>query len=159
MSIVGVDKRDWFYYSAKRDCEELIENSGIPFSILRATQFHDFVHLMLHDMFLRFPVGFLPTGWRLQPIDAAEVAAFLLQAVQRGPAGYLEDAGGPQILTMEEMASVWMEAAGRRKVLSLPFPILMGPAFSSGHNLAPDRRVGLLTWKEWVAQNVSSDSL
>lgn len=155
MSIVGVDKRDWFFYSAKRDCELLIEESGIPFSILRATQFHDFAHMFLRDIFLRLPIGFLPKNWRIQPIDTGEVAALLLQTVQNGPSGYLAEAGGPQILTFEELAEIWMSAAGHRRALRIPFPFLMGRAFSSGHNLTPDQRVGRITWEAWVGQNVA----
>lgn len=156
ISIVGVDKRDWFFYTAKHDCEQLISGSSIPFSILRATQFHDFAHMLLNDIFLRSSIGFLPKGWRIQPIDSGEVAAILFDAVQQGPSGYMPDAGGPEILTVKEMADIWMAAKGPRKVVALPFPFLMGKAFGTGHNLAPDNRVGQMTWAEWVTLNLAA---
>lgn len=150
ISIVGVDKKDWFYYEDKFESEQLIAHSGIEFSILRTTQFHDFVHRLLDEMFLRLPIGFLPRNWRMQPIDTGEVAELLLGAVQRGPEGHLPEAGGPEILGFEEMADVWMEAHGRRPVVRLPLPFLMGRAFTTDHVLTPDRRVGRRTWREWV---------
>ena len=153
ISIVGVDKRDWFYYKEKFACEQLIKESSIPFTILRATQFHDFANMLLKEMFLRSRIGFLPNGWRIQPIDGSEVAAILSAAVRKGPAGYLPEAGGPEVLTLEEMAETWMAVFGRRRIIKIPFPFLMGKAFGNGHNLAPDSRIGKLTWRDWVHQN------
>ena len=153
LSIVGVDKRDWFYFKNKFTCEQLISKSSIPYTILRATQFHDFVHMLLKDMFLRSSIGFLPNGWRIQPIDGSEVAALLAAAIREGPAGYLPDVGGPEILTIEELAKTWMTVNGRRRIIKIPFPFLMGRAFGNGHNLAPDSRIGKLTWREWVEKN------
>lgn len=161
ISIVGVDKKDWYYYADKLLCEQLIAQSGIGFSILRTTQFHDFIHRFLSELFLRFPIGFLPHHWRFQTIDTGEVADLLCEAVARGPAGRLPDAGGPEILTFREMADVWMEAKGRRLVLPLPAPLTlgklgeMGRPFTLGHNLAPDRRVGKRTWQQWVQQTLT----
>lgn len=150
ISIVGVDKKDWYYYEEKLACEALIEQSGMPYTILRATQFHDFIHRLLDEIFLRYPIGFLPYNWQFQPIDTGEVAGMLAGAVRRGPAGHLPEAGGPQILTFREMAHVWMEKHGRRLVVPIPFPFLMGRAFTTRHHLTPDRRVGKRTWREWV---------
>ena len=156
ISIVGVDKRDWFYYQAKHECEQLIVESGLPYTILRATQFHEFAHLLLRDMFLRYPLGFLPKGWQIQPIDGGEVAAMLFDAVQQGPAGRLPDAGGPEIFSFQELAQIWMAANGRRRIVTVPFPFLMGRAFGSGHNLAPDNGCGQITWREWVAKQTAT---
>lgn len=150
ISIVGVDKKDWFYYEDKFKCEQLIAQSGIDFSILRATQFHDLVQVLLDEMFLRLPLGFLPRNWSMQPIDAGEVAELLLDAVRRGPGGHLPEAGGPEILSFREMADVWMEFHGRRPVIQIPFFFLMGRAITTGHVLTPERRVGRRTWREWV---------
>lgn len=150
ISIVGVDKKDWFYYEDKFESEQLIAQSGIGFSILRATQFHDFIHRLLDEMFLRLPIGFLPRNWRMQPIDTGEVADLLLDVVQRGPGGHLPEVGGPEILDFGEMANVWMDVHGRRPVIRVPFPFLMGRAFTTDHVLTPQRRVGQRTWRQWV---------
>jgi uncharacterized protein YbjT (DUF2867 family) len=153
-----VDKKDWFYYAQKFMVEQLIAQSGIGFSILRATQFHDFIHRFLDELLLRFPIGFLPHAWRFQTIDTGEVAVLLRDAVIRGPAGHLPDAGGPEILSFREMAEVWMQARGRRPIIPLPMPFLMGRSFTLGHNLAPDHRVGRRTWQEWVQQTVANQT-
>jgi uncharacterized protein YbjT (DUF2867 family) len=151
ISIVGVDKKSWFYYEEKFLCEQLISKSGIPFTILRATQFHEFVDILLKEMFLRLPIGILPKGWRIQPIDSGEVAGMLAASIEAGPSGYLEDAGGPEILAFEELASIWMDANGRRPTIKLPFPFLMGRAFTTTDVLAPEHRIGQITWRDWVA--------
>jgi uncharacterized protein YbjT (DUF2867 family) len=149
ISIVGVDKKDWFYYEEKLACEQLIARSGIPFTILRATQFHDFAHRLFDELFLRLPLGFLPRNWSMQPIDTAEVADLLLDAVHRGPGGHLPEAGGPEILSYRKMADVWMDVHGRQPVIHFPFPFLMGRAFTTDHVLTPDRHLGQRTWQEW----------
>jgi uncharacterized protein YbjT (DUF2867 family) len=154
MSIVGVDRGEFFYFDAKLACEQAIAASHIPYTIQRATQFHDFAHMLLDQMFLRWPIGFLPRGWRMQPIDAGEVADLLLEAVRAGPGGRLPDAGGPQILAFAEMAAIWMKTVGRRRTITIPFPLLMGPPYSKGYNLAPDHRMGTITWAEWVEANL-----
>jgi uncharacterized protein YbjT (DUF2867 family) len=151
ISIVGVDKQSWFYYEEKFLCEQLITRSGIPFTILRATQFHEFVDILLKELFLRLPIGILPKGWHIQPIDGGEVAGLLVAAIEAGPSGHLADAGGPEILAFEELASVWMDTNGRRPTITLPFPFLMGRAFTTADVLAPDQRIGRITWRGWVA--------
>ena len=152
ISIVGVDKGGFSYFDEKFACEQMIAGSRIPYSIQRATQFHDFAHMLLDRIFLRYPIGFLPRGWRMQPIDSAEVASLLLDAVRQGPSGRRPDAGGPEIWPFSEMARVWMQAQGTRPTVSIPFPFLMGPPYLKGYNLAPEHRVGQVTWPEWVAQ-------
>jgi uncharacterized protein YbjT (DUF2867 family) len=158
ISIVGVEEQDWFYYRSKYECEKMIADSSLPYSILRATQFHEFADLLLREMFLRGPIGVLPRGWRIQPIDGGEVAGRLFDAVQHGPGGYLPEAGGPEILTFKELAETWMETNGRRRTITLPFPFLMHAAFSTGHNLAPQSRNGRITWREWVTKNHAEPS-
>ena len=58
--------------------------------MLRTTQFHDFIDYILRAL-LRFPVGFIPTGFQFQPVDSGEVADALVRAVTVGPKGRLLD--------------------------------------------------------------------
>ena len=111
LSIVGVDAVPLGYYRAKLVCEELVAGSGVPFTILRATQFHDFVG------------GFFAAQRRLprlialdvpfQPIDTAAVAGRLAELVGSAPTnGRVDDLGGPEVLPMAELARRWLVARG-----------------------------------------------
>jgi uncharacterized protein YbjT (DUF2867 family) len=95
ISIVGIDKVPYAYGKARLTCEDLIEHRGIPWSILRATQFHYLIDLVLHTL-ARLPLVMpLPTDLLLQPVDEEEVAGRLCEIVQAGPSGRLPDMGGP----------------------------------------------------------------
>ena len=149
VSIVGVDRVPFAYYKAKHRVEEIVEDGGVPWTILRATQFHDFVATLL-DYLSRGPVALAPAGMSDQPVDVREVATRLLQLVAAGPSGRVEDLGGPQVLTVTELMRTYLAATGRRRpVWTVPFP---GPlrAFRSGAHLAPEHAVGRQTFAEWL---------
>ena len=74
VSIVGVDRIPYGYYRAKFAAEQVLLASGLPVTLLRVTQFHDFVDFLL-DTARRGPVLPVPMGWRVQPVDVGEVAA------------------------------------------------------------------------------------
>src|SRR6266567_7719559 len=109
ISIVGIDKVPYAYGKAKLACEDLIEQSGLPWSILRATQFHYGIDVLLH-MLTRLPlVALLPTDLLLQHVAEEEVARRLGEIVQAGPSGRLPDMGGPQVYTSGELARIWFK--------------------------------------------------
>ena len=66
ISIVGVDVNPYPYYRAKLESEQIIERSGIPFTILRATQFHDFIAMFLR---LQRRLPFIALARRARPAD------------------------------------------------------------------------------------------
>ena len=133
ISIVGVDRIPYSYYRDKVVSETLIEESGIPHTILRATQFHDFLAAFLR-MQSRMPVLFA-LNVPFQPIAVEEVAHRLVELVEAGPAGRAADIGGPETRPMREFAAEWQEAHGT----SRPMPLLRLPgktirAFKAGHH-------------------------
>ena len=151
ISIVGIDRVPFFYYRYKLAAEQLIESGGVPWSNLRATQFHNLIdiwlHLLAHTPFI-LPV---PTDLPFQPVDAGEVAALLVDAVAAGPAGRLPDAGGPQVLKMGQMAESWRQARGlRRPIVHLPLPGKAAAGFRHGDHTTPHRKTGRITWTEWL---------
>ena len=94
ISIVGVDRNPYFpYYRVKLDAERVIERSAVPWTILRATQFHDLVLMALRFLDRLPAVMPIPRGFRLQPIDVGEVASRLIALAE--PAGRVPDVGGP----------------------------------------------------------------
>jgi len=92
ISIVGIDRIPYAYYRRKLACEATIASSGVPFTILRATQFHELIALGLRAV-ERLPVAPLPVDFRFQPVAAAEVAARLSELVDSAPGGRVEDMG------------------------------------------------------------------
>jgi uncharacterized protein YbjT (DUF2867 family) len=121
ISIVGCDRVPNAYYDAKVAQEEALAGGTVPWSVLRATQFHTLV-AGLFTTAERFRV--LPTGRvLLQPLDAPVVARRLAEVVRGGPAGRVADLAGPQVETLAELAGSWRAHRGRR-LLPLPIPSL-----------------------------------
>src|SRR6476659_8239348 len=92
ISIVGCDRVPMPYYKAKVEQEEATAASEVPWSLLRATQFHDLLGWAF-DSAARWHL--LPTGnARLQPVDVRIVARRLAEAAHAEPAGRLPDIAG-----------------------------------------------------------------
>ena len=150
ISIVGVDVVPYMYYRAKRECELLLEQSGIPFSILRATQFHSFV-AMIPRAQRKFPV-ILSLNVPDQPIKVEEVAHRLVELVEAGPSGYAADIGGPEQLTLREAIDVWQRAAGTHKpVWTLPLGGKMMRSMRAGAHMPGLPGYGKGTFAEYAA--------
>src|SRR3954449_7912332 len=86
VSIVGVDRIPYGYYHAKYAAEQVLLAPGLPVTLLRITQFHDFVDQLLATA-RRGPVLPVPLGWRVQPVDVGEVAEHVTQVCAAAPAG------------------------------------------------------------------------
>lgn len=153
ISITGMDDHPFRYYQSKIAAEKIVMASGLPWTILRATQFYDFIDLLLnalHSVPLVMPV---PTTFIAQPVHVGEVADHLVAAATHAPAGWLPDVAGPEVWQAGEMAKIWLRARGSRKpIVHLPFPGKVGAAFRSGMITRPDRAVGKLTWTQWLEQ-------
>ena len=150
VSIVGVDRHPWDYYQQKYAAERLLEAGGVPYSILRATQFHYFVDLLLQTLG-RLPVLFVPAGFQFQPVDIGEVADRLLAAVADGPGGRLPDFGGPEVRRVEDLARSWARSRGRRgPIVPVPLPGASAAAFRQGVHTCPDHATGKITWEEYL---------
>jgi uncharacterized protein YbjT (DUF2867 family) len=153
ISIVGIERFPLGYYKAKLECERLIEASGVPWSNLRATQFHQLMDGFLR-MFSRMPFVLpVPKSFKFQPIETDEVADRMVAAAAKGPSGRLQDIGGPEVLTFGEIAKSWLQARGKsRPIVNLP--LLGGTArgFREGHNCTPDHPDGKVTWEQWLAK-------
>ncbi len=156
ISIVGVDKIPYRYYQAKLAAEKVIEQSPVPWSILRATQFHSLIDMVLEGLTKLPLVAFLPLNFKFQVIDTGEVADCLVESVQAGPNGRLADIGGPQVFTAADLAKAWLKARGKRRLM-LPLPLFGKTAsgFKQGLNTVPENRFGRITFSEWLNRKYS----
>jgi uncharacterized protein YbjT (DUF2867 family) len=150
VSIVGIDAIPFGYYRRKLACEHEIESSGIPYTIARATQFHELIALALRA-FERLPVAPLPLDFRFQPVAAAEVGDHVAGLVAGDPTGRAADFGGPEVLTLGEMARTWRSQRGRpRRLWRVPVPGRVGGGFRAGLNTCVEQASGVQRWQDFV---------
>jgi len=151
-SIVGVESIPYSYYEQKLTAERAIEDSDVPHTILRATQFHEFFADIAGTL-SKLPVWPLPTRIRIQPVAVGEVADVLVEEAVPEPRGRMPPMGGPEVHTVRDLARSYREAVGlRRPVVRLPIPTAPFRAFRDGSATCPDRAVGSVTWEAWLAR-------
>lgn len=137
-------------YRAKLAAEQLIRDSGLPWTVLRATQFHDLVATIFRYqrwLPLTLAVGRLS----FQPIDVGAVADTLTDLTLADPTGRAPDIGGPEICTMADLAGTYNDAVGRRRrVVSPRLPGKTVRAFAAGANLVPENPIGTITFSDFL---------
>ncbi|GCE15530.1 SDR family oxidoreductase [Tengunoibacter tsumagoiensis] len=157
VSIAGIDHSPFSYFQAKLGVEHLIEQSTLPWSILRVTQFHPYILSLIKDWEdEQTSTITVPAGTRFQPIDTREVAAALVQLVEQEAAGHIPDIGGPEILTIEDMIETYQRVLHKKGVIRAEGPeVLSGEyydAFRSDEKLIPDRAVARITWERFLQE-------
>jgi uncharacterized protein YbjT (DUF2867 family) len=156
----AVDRSMFAYFASQRAKELVIEQSGLPWTNLRATQFHDGFILVMVRAMSKMPIVPLPAGTRFQPVDADEVADALVELALGAPAGQAPDFAGPKIYDAESLVRSYLMAIGKRRpMLKITMPGAAAAAIREGANLAPDRAVGRRTWEEFLAAGVPADTL
>lgn len=154
----GIDRTMFGYFGSKLAAEQAVADSGLPWTTLRATQFHDLTLLTARQM-ARLPVIPVPAGFRFQPVDTEEVAARLVELALGTPAGLVPDIAGPRVYEMAELVRGYLRASHRhRPIMPVWLPGKAARAFRAGANLAPDRAVGRRTWEDFLAARVSAPS-
>ncbi|GGI99964.1 SDR family oxidoreductase [Streptomyces brasiliensis] len=150
ISIVGVDRVPLGYYKSKYAVEKLVEESGLGWTVLRATQFHDLL-VQLFQVLAKPPVMLLPAGVPDQPVEVSEVADRLAELAEGSPAGRVPDLGGPEARTLESFARAYLRATGRhRRVAAVPLFGRTYAAFRTGGHLAPEHADGQGTFEEYL---------
>ncbi len=151
LSIVGIDRIPYDYYAGKVAQEKVIEASRAPWTIQRATQFHEFAA----QMFARAKVGPLHVApnARTQPIAAREVGERLADLAVRAPQGRVPDLAGPREERLADMIRAYARGQGYRgwiPALNVPGPQMAG--MRAGDALpGPDAVLGRQTFDEWLA--------
>lgn len=155
LSIVGIDRGQQNpHYSGKRAQEQVVVDGPVPWTIVRATQFHDFAAMVAgwteHD-------GVAPIAPLLvQPIAPGDVGDVLAEVAAGAPANDRIDVAGPQTEDLVDMARRTFAARGHEVRL---VPTWRGPFAVSmaGEVLlpGPDARIAPTTFEEWLAAGAS----
>ena len=154
--VSGVDRALFGYFASKLAAERVVADSGLPWTTLRATQFHDGFLTVARQM-AKLPVLPVAAGVRFQPVDAREVADQLVELALGAPAGLTPEMGGPRVYEMADLLRGYLRAVGKRRpIVAVPLPGKAARALRAGANLVPDRAVGRRTWEEFLAERVPS---
>jgi uncharacterized protein YbjT (DUF2867 family) len=141
------------YYKIKVEQEAMVRASGLPFTIVRATQFHTLIATWL-DMTAR--VRLLAGGRaRFQPVAPREVATVIADVAEGPPRAEGVTIGGPEVHDLGELARAYKNAKGlKAAVVPLPLPPKVSRAMKSGAlTIAdPDHR-GKTTFAEWLRRD------
>jgi uncharacterized protein YbjT (DUF2867 family) len=158
ISIVGVDRIPFRYYRTKLAAERVIERSGVPYTILRTTQFHDLIRVVFAAS-ARLPLMFVP-GLAFQPVDVSEVAERLVRLAVGPPAGHVPVMGGPLVQSAEDLARTYLRVTGcRRVVVPVRLPGKAFRAFRAGCHHVPDHADGRITFAQYLAAHPDAGTL
>lgn len=147
LSIVGIEEVDTGYYAGKRVQERMLAAGEVPWSVLRATQFHEFAEQVLG--FVRVGPFSLVPRMRIRTIAAREVAEALVDLAERGPSGRVPDLAGPEVHDLVDLAR---RVAGDRRVVPVRVPGAAGRAMRSGGLLPQGAGPrGTVTFDAWLA--------
>jgi uncharacterized protein YbjT (DUF2867 family) len=148
LSIIGIDRVPLAYYAGKQRQEQLLAQAGVPYSILRASQFHEFAGQVLDRV--PGPIALVPK-MRTQPVAAAEVGQ-LLATLATGAPTPMTQLAGPQEEQLPALARRLLHARGsHRPIWSPTLPAKGGKEMATGGNLPTgDYRRGTQTFDEWL---------
>jgi uncharacterized protein YbjT (DUF2867 family) len=149
ISIVGIEDVPLSYYKVKLAQEQVLEAGEVPWTLLRATQFHQLIDDTLASA-ARFGLRLTGKG-KVQPIDPAVVAPRLADAALAAPAGRLPDIAGPRVQTVSELSSVWAAARGKHLLpLRLPGWGKIGKGLAAGALCDERAAVPGEDFEEWL---------
>lgn len=152
VSIVGIDRVPFAFYRRMLANERTIAESGVPWTVLRATQFHDLIAFVLRVL-AKPPVMALPSGLKFQPVDVRDVGERLAGLALGEPIGRAPDFGGPQARTLDDLARSYLAIAGRRRPMApirLPGKVFGG--IRGGGLLTPEHAAGTITFEQYLEE-------
>lgn len=155
VSIVGLETLRALPYSRRKlMAEQLVRESRMPWSIVRATAFYWLLARMFGEL-ARRPLIALPAHAEMAPVDSDEFARFIVDGFAERSPGTREDFAGPQALAMTELMAQYLSArALPRRVHHAPLPKRIQAAITAG-NTSGDALCGTTTWAQWLQRSVS----
>jgi uncharacterized protein YbjT (DUF2867 family) len=153
LSIVGIDRSDNGYFRAKVAQEKLIKTSGIPYTIIRSTQFLEFLGAIADSSAdgntVRISRGLF------QPIAADDVAAIVADVALAAPRNGIVEIAGPEQAPFNEFVARYLKAVGDpRKVVCDPEARYFGGRVEE-RSLVPlgEARLGRVGFDEWLRRS------
>ncbi|MES3635918.1 NAD(P)H-binding protein [Mycobacterium intracellulare] len=159
VSIVGIDRVPFAFYRRMLANERTIAGSGLPWTVLRATQFHDLIAFVLRVL-AKPPVMALPSGLKFQPVDVRDVGERLAGLALGEPIGRAPDFGGPQARTLDDLARSYLAISGRRRPMApirLPGKVFGG--IRGGGLLTPEHAAGTITFEQYLEEQQAAGRL
>jgi uncharacterized protein YbjT (DUF2867 family) len=155
ISVIGADRVPLGWFRSQLGAEQAVAESGLPWTTLRAAQFHDLVLTVVRKA-AALPVVPVPRGLRFQPVDSRDVAVRLVDLSLAAPAGLVPDLAGPSVYAMADLVRGYLRARGKRRpLMPVPMPGQAGRAYRAGENLALEGAVaGKRTWEDFLAEQV-----
>ncbi|MFE3167506.1 SDR family oxidoreductase [Streptomyces sp. NPDC059224] len=153
LSVVGTDRlQESGYFRAKKAQEDLIKASGIPYSIVHATQFFEFAK-GLADGVTEGDTVRLPDA-KIQPLVSDDVAAAVARAAVGAPVDGVVEVGGPEAFQLEEFIRIALDAAhDPRKVVTDPQARYWGAELREDTLLpGPDASLGEVRFTDWLTR-------
>jgi uncharacterized protein YbjT (DUF2867 family) len=152
ISIVGMESVPSYpYYKSKLAAEAVVREGLVPWSILRATQFHTLMEVFLKGLTKVPGVATVPYRWQFQPVDTRDVAAHLVDVVTAPPAGVLPDFGGPEVRDFKSLAMSWLQARNmKNRLVNLPIPLRFSRQWAKGSLLCPEHKDGTITFEQFL---------
>ena len=153
LSIVGIDRTDNGYFRAKVAQEKLIESSGIPYTIIRSTQFMEFLGGIADSSAVGNMVRLSPALF--QPIAADDVATMVAQVALAAPRNHIVEIAGPEPAPFNEIVARYLKAVGdRREVVRDPEARYWGGRIEE-RSLVPlsEARLGRIGLDEWLRRS------
>ncbi|MFC4053500.1 SDR family oxidoreductase [Actinomadura syzygii] len=156
ISVTAADRIPVKWMKTQNEVEKIVMESGVPWTILRAAQFHDLVLKVVRTL-TKSPVVPVPRGVRMQPVDARDVAERLAELTLGAPAGRVPDVVGPRVYGMDELLRTYLRASGKRRALpTIPIPGNVGRVYRAGDNLVLEGAdQGTHAWEEFLTENVT----
>lgn len=153
ISIVGMEGVAFPYYRQKLAAEKIVREGILPWTILRATQFHTLMETFLGAL-CRVPrLAAVPFGWQFQPVDTRDVATRLTDITTGEPAGILPDFGGPEVRTFQSLADSWLKARRlNKRLVNFNVPLKFSTQFAQGKLLAPAHKDGKITFEQFLVR-------
>src|SRR5215472_17128897 len=158
LSIVGTDRTDSGYFRAKVAQEKLIKASGIPYTIIRSTQFMEFLRGIADSSRDGNIVNISPGLF--QPMAADDVAAIVADVALAAPRNGIVEIAGPERAPFNEIVARYLKAVGdQRKVVSDPAARYFGGRVEE-RSLVPlsEARLGRIRLDEWIRRSRAAAS-
>ncbi|MEU4230558.1 NAD(P)H-binding protein [Nonomuraea sp. NPDC026600] len=147
VSIVGVDQAATGYLEDKLEAERLIRESGVGWTILRSTTFHQHLEELLHEL-AAYPAIPVDRSIPWQPVCTSEVAAYLIDLVAAGPERGVLEYGGPEVIGMDDVLKPWLQARHlRRLLLPMRYPGGRWAAQRAGWHTTDATPLGRISWR------------